>query len=128
MLNPGVVVNSPFLADTYKVIRRTQTLGDNGRMTASSALPVGRGGVVTMAGKGDLMLLDDSQRAENVISIVCQQELRGPTPGGLPDLIQWAGGTYRVIKTLPYPRFGQGWFKALAASTSNLDATPNTTT
>lgn len=123
MLNPGIIVDSPFLSDEFQVIRKAETVGVNGRST-TSAKQFCAHGVVTQAGRGDLERLDDAQRAEYVISVISQTQLRGPTPGAQPDHIKWAGTEFLVIKCLPYPRYGQGWYKILAASQTAIDPMP----
>lgn len=123
LLNPGIVVNSPFLADTFTRTRRTQVVSDLGRATRTAEHLCGHG-IVTMATSKDLEMLAEEQHADQVISVISQMELRGPTPGADPDMITWAGTSYKVMLAKPHPRFGQGWYKVLAGSMNAIDLMP----
>lgn len=123
-LNPGVVVSSPFLSDEFQVTRVGTTINDKGRTVVAGMQNLCGFGIVTNAGAADLKRLDDYQEADNVIKVITETELRGPTPGAQPDVITWAGTSYLVRKTWPYPRFGQGWYIALAISQNAVDIMP----
>ena len=125
-INPGIVGCSPFLADTFSLQRQTETVGANGRVTITPVVTAGLVGIVTQAGRNDLERLDDSQRASYVISVISQTPMRGPTPGAQPDVVKWRGTDFLVIKCLPNPQFGEGWYKTLAGSQTAIDPLPTT--
>lgn len=123
-LNPGIVVASPFLSDDFQLTRCAQYINAVGRVVQDYGPPIEAFGIVTQASQRDLERLPEFQQAEAVISVVTENELRGPTPGAQPDIITWAGTSYLVRAVLPYPRFGQGWYKALAVSQNAIDLQP----
>lgn len=122
-LNPGVVAGSPFLSDDFQITKQVQVVSDLGRVETTREHRAGFG-IVTQAGAGDLARYPEFQNADNVISVITESELRGPTPGAQPDIITWAGTSYLVKKVLPYPRYGQGWYKVLATSQNAIDLMP----
>lgn len=125
LLNPGIVANSPFLADNFTVSRMTQVINSKGRVTETPSNSCAHG-IVNSASRSDLQRLPESQQAENVISIITETQVRGPTPGAQPDIITWRGTSYRVIACDPYPQYGQGWYNILAASQNAIDLMPST--
>lgn len=124
LIDPGIVATSPYLADDFIVSRAAESISAFGRAEVTYTHLPKCFGIVTSAKRGDLERLPEGQRAQNVISVITRTELRGPTPGNQPDVITWAGTSYLVIKVDPYPRFGQGWYKALAASQNMIDLMP----
>ncbi len=124
LLNPGIVVNSPFLADAFIATRQAQTIDAKGRVTVAHEHLPAAFGIVTSAKQSDLNRLPDLQNSQNVISVITRCELRGPTPGAQPDIITWRGTSFLVKVIDAYPQFGQGWYKALAASQNAIDLMP----
>lgn len=123
-LNPGIVTSSPFLSDEFQVTRIPTSINTKGRVVPGAMQNLCGFGIVTNAGEADIRRLEDYQEADNVIKVITEMELRGPTPGAQPDVITWAGTSYTVKKTWPYPRFGQGWYIALAISNNAVDIMP----
>lgn len=123
LLNPGIVATSPYLADSFTVSRMAQTVSDKGRVSETPTHFCGHG-IVNHAGSSDLKRMPEGQYSDNVISIVSETQLRGPTPGAQPDIVTWRGTSYRVVLCDPYPHYGQGWYNALAASQNAIDLPP----
>lgn len=125
LLNPGVVASSPFLADNFTISTMKQSISPTGRASTVPAHSCAHG-IVTNANRGDLQNLPEGSLAENVISIITESVLLGPRPGYQPDVVTWRGTSYKVIHSAPYPQFGRGWYKALAASQNAIDLPPET--
>lgn len=123
LLNPGIVAHSPFLADNFTVTRMKQTISPLGRVSTTPS-HICAHGIVTNAKRGDLQNLPEASLAENVISVISETPLLGLQPGSQPDVITWRGTSYKVIHCAPYPQFGRGWYKVLAASQNAIDLPP----
>lgn len=125
LLNPGIVANSPFLADNFTVSRMAQTITPKGRVSEAIAQNICAHGIVNRGSSADLKRMPDSQEADHVISIISETQMRGPTPGNQPDVITWRGTSFRVVLCDPYPQYGQGWYYTLAASQNAIDLMPD---
>lgn len=126
LLNPGIVANSPFLADNFTVSRMVQVVSNKGVMTETPTENFCAHGIVNSASRSDLQRLPEGILADNVICVISETQLRGPTPGAQPDIITWRGTSYRVAACDPYPQYGQGWYNILAASQNAIDLMPTT--
>lgn len=124
LLNPGIVVDSPFLSDDFMVTRQKQTINTKGRAEIETPEHCKAFGIVTQAKQRDIESLPDLRTDQNVISIVTRHVLRVNTPGYQPDVVTWAGTSYLVRAIKAYPRFGQGWYIALAVSQNAVDIMP----
>ena len=120
LLNPGAVVSSTYLSDDISIIRRTQTVGNDGMssVTPSSSASYA---IVCSAGPNDLQRLPEAARAQRIMMFITNAQVRPVGPNNQPDLIVWpaTGGTsaqWVVLDVGPYPNYGQGWYQVLAAS------------
>lgn len=125
LIDPGLVATSPFLADSFWITRRPQVVGSNGRAQVVNGTPSRAYGIVTVAGPQDLQRLPEQQFAGNVMTFISRRAMLGPTPGYQPDLLSWAGTDYVVLAVWPYPRYGSGWYIALASSMNPVDVPPD---
>lgn len=127
LIDPGVAATSPFLADKFWITRRPMVTGENGRSVVANGTPSRAWGVVTVAGPQDLQRLPEAQFAGNVMCFISRRAMLGPTPGYQPDLLTWADTDYVVVASWPYPRYGRGWYIALAESMNAVDNPPAVT-
>ena len=123
IINPGIVAASPFLTDIFHISTQEQTVGANGRSTTTPTHTKARG-LVVQAGKGDLEIYPELARAAAAISVTSRFQMRGPTPGQSPDVITWRGTSYLVVKCLPAPHLGSGFWKVLATSQNAVNIMP----
>lgn len=122
LINPGIVATSPFVAgQCFFYTSRTELIGDNGRRLPPELDTQKRYGTVKTAGKNDLERLPEGQRSGNIISVTARGVMQGPEPGVMPGIITWRGTDYVVIKSEPFPQFGEGWYHALASSQNSID-------
>lgn len=114
-LDVSFMTADPMLADTFKVERRMDIVGTNGRtiptVTATFKNVVG---VVTQQDPADLVRNDDGQFMPRLITICSRFSFHGVSPGGQPDLITWNGSQYVVKHLVPYSRFGRGTYEIVA--------------
>lgn len=110
--------NSPFT-----IIRRTEVLGLNGRVSYVSQTIQGNG-VVTSTSQGTLQRREDYQVGMRGISIVCSMQLLTNTTGKTADVVEWLGSQYLVEHCDLYPQFGTGWFQVEAISMNTVDSEP----
>lgn len=122
IIDPGCVAASPFLTSFLQLIRRTETVGANGRSTFTSAAPVGVYGVVTMAGSSNVQRTENGVMQPRAISVVTRTRMRGVEQGGgQPDQLVWKGITFTVTGCDPYPQFGEGFYQVEALSEQAAD-------
>lgn len=124
IIDPGMVASSPFLADEFTITRVTQAVSELGRMQQAGYTNLCGFGIVTSASDKDLERLPEYDQIEAAIKVVTNHELRVVTPGAKADVITWAGTSYMVKSVKPYPRFGRGWYVAIAVSQNAVDIMP----
>lgn len=115
----------PDLSDNFNVLRRAETVGTNGRTTVTETTYSGVVGVLTPSSPQDLKIVPEDQLMERHLTITTKFRLQGPSPGVLPDYVQWGGDTFVVIEIEPYTHFGGGFVKAVCGSIDTVDQ-PNT--
>lgn len=120
-LDVSNVVLDPMFASAVSVLRRREVVTTKGRVTVSTTTFPRVVGVLTMASPNDLKRLDDQQRTLRTISFVTKFPLRATAKGYQPDLIQWFGDNFIVQLLEPYPRFGAGFYQAIATSIDSQD-------
>ena len=111
----------PMLFDSFKVQRRTDTVGNNGRTTQTTST-FSVQGVVTSTSPNDLERLEGYQVTQRAISVVTKFKLQGEVTGMQPDVVIWRGDRYVVKHIDYYPQFGQGFYQADCVSMDKTDA------
>ena len=121
-LDVSFMTLDPMLADSFRVDRRQDTVGTNGRTTATpyKTWPCQRG-VVTQENPADLIRNDVGQMVPRIIFIATKFALQGAIVGFQPDTVTWNGTTYTVKQVLPYSRFGAGTYEVLAEATTAMN-------
>ncbi len=120
-LDVAFILTDPDLASSFDVIRRTETVGTNGRGTLTTKTAHCAIGVITMASGNTLERAAAYQVMGRVISVVTQFELQGEVTGRQPDLVYWMGSYYIVKECDIYGHFGQGFYEAICVSTNYTD-------
>lgn len=117
------------LNSTFDVLRRAETVGDDGFSTTKDECFRNASGVVCAASGNDLERLDDQQRMGRHLSIVTKFPLRGPSrdrqqQSYQPDIVQWQGDSFVIQALDPYPHFGDGFVQAICGSIDLADRPP----
>jgi hypothetical protein len=126
LLNPGIVVSSPYLSDDIQIISRAQTVDDNGIVTTMPSARLSYA-IVTVAGPNDLERLPEAARAKRIMSFITNDQVLPIAQDNQPDIIAWPQfsttppGNYVVLDVGAYPNYGEGWYQILAASQDMVD-------
>lgn len=124
LLDVSSVLLDPDLAEMFTVIRRSESVGSDGRSVITPTTIPNQIGVVTATTPGDLLRRDDGQMMDQKISVVTPFSLRGPGNGFQPDQIIVGGVTFTVTQVLPFRRFGAGFTEVIASSMNAADPAP----
>lgn len=112
-LDVSDVLTSHEFMDKFTVVRRVETVGENGRAswveTRSDAF-----GVVTIGEPTMVTREDHSTYEQRVISVITRFRIQPPNGETKADVIEWAGGSYLVNKVDPYVRYGRGFVESTA--------------
>lgn len=119
----------PEFFDTFTLIRRLETVGNNGRPTTVDTTTPNQYGVVTAATPNDLQRLPEADLSLKSITITTKVRLQLASPGSggssyKADYVQWAGNTYQVKLVEDYSRYGEGYLWAIAQSIDYTPAAP----
>lgn len=128
LINLTVAFASPMLADTFAVIRRQQTVGNNGRASTVQTTIPNLTGPVYPSTPDEFRMLPDLATNEKAITVVTNFALRGESEASgtdyLPDVVQWNGDNFKVAKVEDWSNYGPGFVMALCTSIDLLDAPP----
>lgn len=120
-----VVLGSAVAGDEFIVIRRVETVGDNGE----SSVEVFRypaAGSIQPEGDNDLEREADFDTGVHTIAVITPFRLRLSATDGKgvsfkPDIVGWNGNNY-VVKTVEdYSHFGRGLIQAICTSEDFVD-------
>lgn len=115
LLNVAFMTTDPMVADCFDVRRRLNVVGLNGRVSAEpDQLFQGMLGVVTQQNPADLIKTEDGQSIPRRILICSPFQFIAIAPGQQPDEVTWNGTVYLVTESLPYSRYGEGHYEAIA--------------
>lgn len=120
-LDVSDVLLDPTLAMGFSVIRRVETIGNNGRASLSETRFDDIIGVVTSSSRNDLQRLPEDQRAGRHLTVITKFRLQAPTPGKQPDVVVWGGNRFVVKELDPYPQYGAGFIQAIVGSMDSID-------
>lgn len=128
-LDVSELLSDPDFAEFLTVERRTEMVGANGRArkvpTIITPKPVGVVLPVDTAIGGNAMERNpDEQHRGAALEIHTRFRLRGPAPGGEPDVIIRDGNRFVVTIVNDYSRFGRGFMKIECSSMESIDEEP----
>jgi hypothetical protein len=130
LVNISLAITSPMLADQFSVIRRTQTVGNNGRASFTSATPQNACGTVYPSNKNDLERFPNLQVMGKALSVVTRFALRGESEVAgtdyAPDIVQWHGDNFVVVDLQDFSSWGNGFILAICQSMDLKDVPPTT--
>ena len=100
LINVSMAITSPMLADGFSVIRRQQTVGNNGRVTFTPTTIPNLHGTVYPSSKNDLERFPNLQVMGKTITVITRFALRGESETSgtdyAPDIVQWHGDNFVV--------------------------------
>lgn len=118
-LDVSDVITDPFLADSFTVVRRMQTVNQQGETSILVMGSYSAIGVVTPTGSNSLVRAEAYESQSDSVQIITMFRLRSASQdvAGInwqPDLIQWNGITYQIKTLNDFTRFGAGFIQAEA--------------
>lgn len=117
------LLNDPDFADVVTVIRRSQTIGANGRSENYGQYFDDVAMCISPTGRNEIERLDDSQKQLRSIKAITSFRLQGPTVGQGSDIVMWQDSAYLVAVVDPYTQFGAGFVEAILVSTNIQEVT-----
>ena len=111
----------PDFCEQVTLVRRTQTIANNGVVSLSSTTSTIIA-VVTAFG-GDMVRQSEAEFATNAIIVHSITKLEGVTPSGPPDIIIWRGNNYIVKRSNDWSDFGTG-FTSATCELTDVTTTP----
>lgn len=124
LLNLSEVIVDVDLSDTITVIRRTETVGNDGFSSVAPKQFYPVYAIVYPIGRNELNRGEDADLTFKTINVYTTFRLQATSPGIKPDLVQWSGDTYVVVKIEDYNRFGTGFIQARCTSIKYQDEPP----
>ena len=128
-LDASEAMTEPLFLQRITIIRRTETIGTNGRAIETPyAITPRPWGVVlpvdTAIGGNALERTPDAQYRGAAFEIHSRFRIRGPSPGYEPDVFFYNGDYYVVTIVNDYSQYGRGFIKAEVSSTDPIDNPP----
>lgn len=118
------VLFDPDLADMFDVVRKEETVNEQGRSTIKERRYQDIVGVITAQSPAELLRRDDGQMMPRKYAVVTVFRLQGPGKGYQPDDIWLDGQRFTVTEVLPYSRFGSGFVEAIITSMNASNPAP----
>jgi hypothetical protein len=112
MLDMSAALCNPFTIDQFNVIRRAETIGDNGRSVLTPEPIQGVYGVVSPEKVKEIHRRDDGSLPDAVIGIVTKFALLNNSQGLQADVVLWHGNQWLVEEIMDYSSWGEGFIKA----------------
>lgn len=120
MINVADIVNDPFAAQNFTIIRSTGAWVAGVWTNTPTNVPAY--GSIQVANAKDLEIVPEADRVGGEIKIYCTQPIyqtrvddASSGTSGLSDIILWQGDQYRVTSDAVWSDFG--YYKAIAART-----------
>lgn len=115
LLDVSFMTYDAMLSDVFDVLRRLNTMTQLGRVQAPiDYVAKNVAGVVTQQDPADLIRTEDGQNIPKRIFFATQYQVIAAAEGQQPDVIKWNGVYYTVVSSLPYSRFGDGFYEVIA--------------
>lgn len=126
MLDVSAALANPYTLDSFSVLRRQQTVNNYGEMKIDVVTTPNVRGVVYPESLNDMYRRGEAQTQTKTIVVITRFSLRGESETVdrveyQPDIIQWNGDNFLVIRVEDYSRFARGFIKVHATSTDIVD-------
>jgi hypothetical protein len=120
-----VILGAAVAGEEFIVIRRVETVQDNGESTVQT-FNIPAAGSVQPEGDNDLVRETDLDTSVHTIEVITPFALRTAAvdANGMsfkPDIVSWNGNNYVVTKVEDYSKFGRGLIQALCTSEDFVD-------
>jgi galactose-6-phosphate isomerase len=115
------ILTDPEIASKFDVVRRAETVADNGMSTLALTPFRRRTGVITATSPNSLDRGTDMQSMPRSITVVTKFKLQSEVIGYQPDVVVWKGSQYLVKSIDLYPHFGPGFYQAECHSMDRID-------
>jgi hypothetical protein len=146
MLDVSIAVTSAYLADSFTVLRRTQTVNDFGIASVASQTITPVYGVVAPSNENELNRFPDLEVQSKAITVVTSFALRGESETGgttfgaglynadgygegsefQPDIVVWNGNNFIVRALDDWSQYAAGFVLAICTSIDLVDQPPKT--
>ena len=114
------VVMDPDFADSFIVVRRSQSIASTGRATQTETQEPTSGSVQAASGK-TLELFPELARTSGQVEIYTTTRLRAAAEGRAADDVIWGGLRYTVVGVRSWMNWGAGWNVAIANQVDLLE-------
>lgn len=116
LLDVSFMIDDPMFSDEFKVMRRLNLVGTDGRLSADTSDEEfdDLNGVVTQQDPADLIRTEDGMTVPKRIFIASRFQFIAASPTNQPDEVTWNGVKYSIVNSLPYSRYGEGFYEAIA--------------
>lgn len=117
LLNLSRVVNSPYFAQAFTVMRSTGAFAQGGYV--DSVCPIGFYGVIQPATDEDIRQVEEGDRTTGMMSFIAEGQMyktrakNANVKSGLSDRILWNDFEYKIVSTSPWKDFG--FWKAIGS-------------
>lgn len=118
------VIEDEDLADTFDVVRRYETIDDQGRSNVSEQTYRNNVGSVVPGDPHELLRTDDGQMTGRGISVISRFRFRASGNGHQPDQIVHQGIRFTVKALTPWTHMGSGFVLVVAESEHAADPAP----
>lgn len=125
-----LILDPEVAATGFQVLRRRETVTDQGRTSVNIATYAAFGSIVP-SGDNSLIREEGYGIGAKTINVITNFWLRHQAqdgPGGYryqPDIVVWNGNKYLVKAVNDYSQFGQGFVEAECSSMDMIDQTPS---
>jgi hypothetical protein len=130
MLDVSFAVTSAYLADSFSVLRRTQTVNGFGIASVASQTITPVYGVVAPSNENDLNRFPDLEVQSKAITVITSFALRGEaeTEGTefAPDIVVWNNDNFLVRALDDWSQYAAGFILAICTSIDLVDQPPTT--
>ena len=103
------VLDDGMVATSFSVLR-TPALRNGKPDTANATVMTGLTGAVMPGTIEPIQQADDATRATRWINIHTRTQLFDATAGFMPDVVQYLGNNWKVMKPYDYSEFGSGFY------------------
>lgn len=117
------ILMDPDFADTINLVRRAETINGYGESVVAETVTA-ISAVVTAGSQPKMERAPEGQRQPNTLTVHTTTRLVAPADGHQPDMIEYNGRRFVVVKVYDWSRYGAGFFAAECSSVDYLETSP----
>lgn len=130
ILDVSVALTNPYTLSRFDVVRRPETVSNQGTSIVTETIFPKVRGVVTPAKSKHLRRRPEGEDQPKGIVVITRFALRGESKDGSqnyqPDMVVWKGNRYVVVEPRDYSEYGKGFIYTVCEMV-DLKPTPPTT-